>query len=181
MPTHMDNAIFTSQNAVRSFLKSKAENTSISKVFCVGQKTASILSENGLNVIKIEENAAKLANFITKSFENESFYFLSGNLRKEEISNIQKTSKNSIFELKTYETTLNPMKIVQFFDGIMFFSPSGVQSFMAENSIESAKAFCIGETTASEAKKHTKNVVIATSTSIESVIAKTVKNLLKND
>ena len=76
---------------------------------------------------------------------------------------------------------LNPMKFHQLFDGILFFSPSGVQSFMVENSMESAMAFCIGETTASEAKKHTENVVIANSTSIESVIAKSVKTLLKND
>ncbi len=76
-----------------------------------------------------------------------------------------------------YKTTLNPKKFDRQFDAVLFFSPSGVQSFFSENNIAIGKAICIGKTTASEAKKYTDNVVIANATTVESVIAKVVKIL----
>jgi uroporphyrinogen-III synthase len=181
MPTHINNAIFTSQNAVHSYLNSKAENASVDRCYCVGKKTAALLAKNGENVVKIEENASILANFISKSFNNETFYFFSGNMRKDDISNIQNSSKNIIFELKTYKTTLKMKKFDDFFNGIMFFSPSGVLSFTSENNMGDSVAFCIGSTTAAAAQKFFKNVVVANATSVESVIAKTIKTLKEND
>ena len=59
----------------------------------------------------------------------------------------------------------------------MFFSPSGVKSFYADNEIENRPAFCIGKTTSSEAKKHTNNVFEAEKTTVESVIEKACKIL----
>ena len=130
------------------------------------------LSENGQKVVKIAENGAKLSDFIQKTFKNEPFYFFTGNLRGEDIPEIENKSENSIFELKTYKTTLNLMKFDQIFDKIMFFSPSGVISFSAENNFADAVAVCIGTTTASEAKKHTDKIEVANTTTVESVIAK---------
>nr|MBX2828949.1 uroporphyrinogen-III synthase [Flavobacteriaceae bacterium] len=69
-------------------------------------------------------------------------------------------------------------KFDQKWDGILFFSPSGIKSFLSENTMGNAIAICIGETTASEAKKYTRNVIVANATRIESVIAKAVKTLL---
>lgn len=181
MPDVIENAIFTSQNAVRSFLKNKSENTTIGRIFCVGEKTARILTKNGKNVTKIEENASKLATFITNSIKNEQFYFFAGNLQKDDITAIEKTTKNRIFELKTYKTRLKPTKFDQIFDGILFFSPSGVQSFTMENKLDLTPAFCIGKTTASEAKKHTDKVLVANNTSVESVIREAVKTLEADD
>ena len=51
----------------------------------------------------------------------------------------------------------------------MFYSPSTVQSFLKENDAE-AIAFCIGETTANEARKHFKDVRVAKVPTVESVI-----------
>ena len=51
----------------------------------------------------------------------------------------------------------------------MFYSPSTVQSYRQENNAEPI-AFCIGETTAKEAKKHFKDVRIAKVPTVESVI-----------
>ena len=71
---------------------------------------------------------------------------------------------------------LNLKKFESKFDGILFFSPSGVQSFTEQNRLNST-AFCIGETTASKAKKHTHEIIIASKPSIENVIVKVVKKL----
>ena len=51
----------------------------------------------------------------------------------------------------------------------MFYSPSTVKSYLLQNNREKI-AFCIGETTASEAKKHFKDVRVAKLPTAESVI-----------
>ena len=93
-----------------------------------------------------------------------------------------KENKIAYEEIQVYKTVLIPKKFERQFDAILFFSPSGVKSYFSNNSpIEGGTggclAVCIGTTTASEAKKHTENVVIANNTTIESVIAKAVKIL----
>ena len=60
-------------------------------------------------------------------------------------------------------------KIDESVEGIMFYSPSTVQSFM-QNNDASGIAFCIGESTAREAKKHFENVRISKVPTVESVI-----------
>ena len=53
--------------------------------------------------------------------------------------------------------------------GVLFYSPSTVESYMQENSADKI-AFCIGESTASEARKHFKNVKVANMPSAESLL-----------
>lgn len=78
--------------------------------------------------------------------------------------------------MEVYKTSLNQLSFPQEFDGIMFYSPSGVKSFTSENKIKESTVFCIGRTTAKEAEKHTKNIVIATKPSIENLIVTVVKH-----
>jgi uroporphyrinogen-III synthase len=61
----------------------------------------------------------------------------------------------------------------------MCFSPSGVQSYFGANKPQKETIVCIGNTTATAAKLYTDQIAIANTTSIESVIAKTVKVLNK--
>ena len=41
----------------------------------MGENTKALLEENGQKVIKIEQNASKLADFILKNDENDEFLF----------------------------------------------------------------------------------------------------------
>ena len=69
-------------------------------------------------------------------------------------------------------------KFDQNWDGILFFSPSGVASYISENKDQrNTHAFCIGQTTATSAKKHFKSVVVAHTSTIESVLEKTIEAL----
>ncbi|MGC1632889.1 MAG: hydroxymethylbilane synthase, partial [Gelidibacter sp.] len=52
----------------------------------------------------------------------------------------------------------------------MFYSPSTVDSYLINNSAEGKVAYCIGETTATEAKKYFKDVRVAKIPTVESVI-----------
>ena len=177
-PEVIDNAIFTSQQAVRSFLEKSQGVLSIKNCFCVGPKTKILLEENGLKVIEIGQNATELAQNIAKNYKNCVFYYFCGTIRREELPKALKSEKISLFEVKTYKTVLKTKKFDQNWDGILFFSPSGVASYISENKPQTnTRAFCIGQTTAASAKEHFKSVVVAPTNTIESVLEKTKEAL----
>ncbi len=168
----VQNAIFTSKNAVKSILSS---GTNISNCFCVGENTKKLLEEKGQKVIEIAQNASDLAKIIVKKYKNESFLFFCGNLRRNELPDLLKQYNMTLNEQIVYKTHPNSKKFDRSFEGILFFSPSGVQSFVSENNIDNSIAFCIGNTTASEAKKYTDKTIIANKPTVENVIVQAVK------
>ena len=163
----IENAIVTSQNTARILIASKAQ---LKNVFCVGEKTAALLVKNNYNVIKISKNASEIAEFIVKTHENDSFVFFCGNKRRDELPGFLSKNKVKYTEEALYKTTLISQKFDKKYKGILFFSPSGVESFVQENSLENSVVFCIGNTTAHEAKKHTSNIIVASQATIESTI-----------
>ena len=170
-----DNLIFTSQNAVQSFLLDpKSEDLKTKNFFCVGLKTKILLSESGFNVIAYTGYAADLAEIITLIYANESYTFFSGNLRRETLPEALKEAKVKFNEIQVYETTLTPQKIETSVDAIMFFSPSAIESYLKENKIKNETCFCIGTTTSSALEGITKNIVIADQPTIEDVIEEVI-------
>ena len=166
-----DNLIFTSQNAAQSILNHpKCEELKTKNVFCVGLKTKILLSENGFNVIAYTGYASDLAEIITLIYSSESFTFFSGNLRKEALPQSLAAANIKLKEIQVYQTTLTPQKVNGPFNGILFFSPSGVESYLSANDIKKETCFCIGETTAEALHKITKNIIIAENPSVEDVI-----------
>jgi uroporphyrinogen-III synthase len=170
----LENVIFTSKNAVKAIEGKKIE---VKYCFCVGDKTSSFLRRKGYEVVEVAENSKELANILVKKYKHKEFHFFSGNKRRDELPEILKEHNIKFSETRVYETQLNPQKFDSEFDGILFFSPSAVQSFTAENKFKSSTAFCIGETTANEVGKHTNKIIIASRPAIENVIAKVVSNL----
>lgn len=166
-PKQIENGIVTSQNAFRAIKSLKPD---VNNWFCVGEKTKSLLEKNEQKVIKMNKNASELANFIIENYKNEEFVFFCGNKRRSELPSILNKKNIRFTEVETYKTHLNSKKFVQEFDGILFFSPSGVESYSAINKVENSIAFCIGETTANTAREHFKKVRIAKTPTVESVI-----------
>ncbi|HEX9601206.1 MAG TPA: uroporphyrinogen-III synthase, partial [Mariniflexile sp.] len=68
-----------------------------------------------------------------------------------------------------YQTKYDGLKVPNTVESVMFYSPSTVESFVQKNKTE-VIAFCIGETTANEAKKHFSDVRISKVPTVESVI-----------
>lgn len=166
-----ENLIITSQNAAQSILlHSKCEELKTKNVFCVGLKTKALLEENGFNVIVYVDYASDLAEIITLIYSIESYTFFSGNLRKETLPKALKEAKIKFNEIQVYETTLTPQKIKTTVDGILFFSPSAVESYLKDNKIKAEICFCIGNTTAESLEKVTKNIIVADQPSVENVI-----------
>ena len=167
------NLIFSSQNAVLSLIEQKDWQILTSKsTFCVGIKTKELLEQNGFKVDVYMDYASELAEIITLIYNKESFTFFSGNLRKETLPQALKNADIIFNEIEVYQTKLAPFKISkeEKFDGILFFSPSGVESFLKDNKIKTETCFCIGQTTATALKNVTKNIVIAEFPSIDEVI-----------
>ena len=166
-----ENLIFTSQNAVHSVLADpKSEQLKSKNVFCVGLKTKILLSENGFNVVAYTGYAADLAEIITLIYRSESYTFFSGNLRRETLPQALKDADVKFNEINVYDTSLTPQKIKTTVDAILFYSPSGVESYLKDNTIKKETCFCIGETTADALHKITKNIIIADQPTIEDVI-----------
>ena len=171
-----DNLIFTSQNAVRSFLthpqfEKNKSGLQQKKAFCVGVKSKTILTDAGFEVVAYADYASDLAEIISLIYANGSYTFFSGNLRKETLPLALKNTGIEFNEIEVYETQFKPHKIKEAVDVILFFSPSGVESYLKNNTIKKELCFCIGETTAEALEnKHIKNIVIAEFSSVENVI-----------
>jgi uroporphyrinogen-III synthase len=167
------NLIFSSQNAVLSLIEeSNWENLKTKNVFCVGIKTKELLEQNEFSVAVYMDYASELAEIITLIYNKESFTFFSGNLRKETLPQALKNAGIKFNEIEVYQTKLAPFKIssAEKFDGILFFSPSAVESYLKDNKIKTETCFCIGETTASALKIITKNIIIAQNPTVEDVV-----------
>ena len=166
-----ESLIFTSQNAVESILQhSELEKLKTKKVYCVGLKTQSLLTDNGFEVIAYTDYAADLAEIITLIYKSESYTFFSGNKRRDTLPNALKEAGIVFNEIEVYETTLTPQKIKGTVDAVLFFSPSAVESYLADNKLKNEICFCIGETTASALENKTKNIIVAEQPTIEDVI-----------
>lgn len=166
---HLDNKtlIFTSQNAVKSVF----EQIAFQKLdcYCVGEKTKEILEENGQKVIKMAKNASLLADFILKNQKKEHFLFFTGNQRMPVLENAFKREKKALEVVETYTTTAKP-KAMGSHDAVLFFSPSGVESFLQHNTLEQTTCFALGDTTAQQLQKHTTNIITATQPTINHLI-----------
>jgi uroporphyrinogen-III synthase len=166
-----DNLIFTSQNAVHSVLAHEnVEKLKSKNVFCVGLKTKILLSENGFNAEVYTGYAEDLAEIITLIHSTETFTFFCGNLRRAELPNMLKENGVTFNEVKVYETQLQSHKINEKVDGILFFSPSAVESYLKDNKIKQELCFCIGKTTAKALDKISKKSITAENPSVEDVI-----------
>ena len=127
------------------------------------------------------KNSEELGQIISKTYKKSSFLIFSGNLRRPELPEILNKNNIRYKEIEAYHTELNYKKFDRVFDRVLFFSPTGVQSFTKENQIANNYAFCIGETTALEAKKHTNQILIANKPTIENVLMQAIKHFRHND
>lgn len=166
-----DNLIFTSQNSFLSFLANpESQQLKDRTVFCVGVKTKQLIEQHGFKVAVYTGYAADLAEIITLIHRNESFTFFAGNLRRDTLPDALNEAGVKFNEIETYQTTLTPNKIAATVDGILFYSPSGVESYLKSNKISKQMCFCIGTTTADALIGITENIIIANQPTIENTI-----------
>lgn len=163
--------LFTSQNAVKSVLQNEnIETLKLISAVCVGSKTKQLLQENGFNVLETQEYAEDLAPIIQQKYALEQIAFFAGNLRRDVLPNAMQKANISFEEYMVYQNTANPIEIQAETDALLFFSPSGIHSYLQQNTIKNQTCFCIGTTTVAALNGITNNIVIANKQTVENVI-----------
>lgn len=171
IPAGFEFLIFTSKNAVRAFLKQTAkgglQNLSC---FCVGEKTRALLEANGLKVLFSAGKALDLARYLAKEHHNNRMLFICGNQRRDELPTLLHEHQMALTELVVYDTRPTPVSQPGTFEGMLFFSPSGVNSHFSSNPPGEAVAYCIGPTTAAAASFYTDKYKCADKPTLESLL-----------
>ncbi len=164
------NAIFTSKNAVEGLLTNiSTDELDFENIYCVGRKTRRIIQKKIGKVAHFENNATDLANHLVEFIEGTEATHFCGNLSIDDIPNILGEAHITVNSVETYKTKLSGQKMDDAVEGVLFFSPSGVESYL-NNNRPNKIAYCIGETTATAARKHFNDVKVAKIPDVESVI-----------
>ena len=163
--------VFSSQNAVRSFLANPTASAHQNPILCVGEKTKSLLEENGQKVIKIAQNMLELVDFIQKTMKNEHFLHICGNRKLADFAAGMQKAGISYAELTAYHTHLVSRVQTPEPQGLLFYSPSGVESYLQTNSIGASWCFCIGETTATAVRPLTEHLTVSPKPDADMLVA----------
>lgn len=171
LKSKIDNVIITSQNAVESIVSSvPKEELQFKNIYCVGRRTKRLI-EKKIGKVKHSENYAKdLAAYLVDYIDGTEVTHFCSDIRLDELSSTLEKNHIKVNEVEAYKTILDSKKIDPNVEGIMFYSPSTVESYMINNIAEGKIAYCIGETTATEAEKYFEDVRIAKIPTVESVI-----------
>jgi hydroxymethylbilane synthase len=170
MKQQHENVVITSQNGVEAILNSFTKNEiKFKNIFCVGRRTKKLIENRIGKVSYVAKNALKLAEYISKETEIKAVSYFCSDLRLDDLPTYLQSKGVLVNEVEAYKTMLNPIKMDAAISGVLFYSPSGIESYLEENSTEKV-AFCIGETTAAAARKHFDKVEVANMPDVESVL-----------
>lgn len=154
--------VFTSMNAVDAVASHVHDFGPDWKIYCTGNATRELVAEYfGDNSIAGTANdATELAQKIIEDDVDEVIFFC-GDKRRDELPALLHENEIEVTEIEVYETKSIPHKIDKTYNGILFFSPSAVESFFSNNKLqERTILFAIGNTTANEIKKYSGNTIV---------------------
>ena len=157
--------VFTSMNAVEAVADYINHQPDGWDIYCIGTTTNELVKKHfgKQAVIGTANNAAALAQSITKNKAIDKVIFFCGDQRRAELPEILLANNIGITEIMVYQTMAITHSIDKLYDGILFFSPSAVDSFFTNNIIApSTLIFAIGETTANHIKQFCDNKIIIT-------------------
>lgn len=155
--------VFTSMNAVDAVVTWQDGQQPDWVIYCIGNTTKQLVKENfGANsVAGTAASAAELAEKIVEEHDIAEVIFFCGDQRREELPAILSNNNIDVQEIVVYQTIPVHHKIEKIYAGILFFSPSAVESFFSKNKLPGQTIlFAIGNTTAAEIKKYTNNKII---------------------
>lgn len=154
--------IFTSMNAVNA-VTNFIENRPSWKIFCIGNTTKKLVEDffGEESIAAFAENAESLSKLILQNSSIKNVTFFCSDKRRDELPVNLTNGGITVDEIVVYKTIKTPFALKKKYDGILFFSPSAVQSFFSKNSInKKTKVFAIGSTTANAIKLFSQQPVI---------------------
>lgn len=176
LKSKIQNVIITSQNAVEALLThSTADKLHFENIYCVGRKTKRLIERRIGPVTHQEKGATKLAHYLVEYMDGLEVTYFCSDQRLDELPNILSENNITVNEVEAYRTKYSPIEIASEVESVLFFSPSGIESYLLKNPADKT-AYCIGETTARLARKHFADVQVARIPTIDSVIEKVNEN-----
>lgn len=170
LKNEIKNVIITSQNAVEALLSNFSPiELQFKNIYCVGRRTKKLVEQKIGKVNHFENNSEKLANYLLEHMEGTEATYFCSDIRLDKLPTILEKNSIHVTEVEAYQTKYDGIKVINTVESIMFFSPSTVESFAQLNKKE-VIAFCIGDSTATEARKHFNDVRVAKVPTVESVI-----------
>lgn len=163
--------VFTSMNSVK-IIANQLTNSISWKIYCIGHATkVEVLKYfSKENIVATADYGEDLADKIILNGERKILFFC-GSLRRDVIPDKMAAHGINVTEIVVYNTFKTPVSLTKKYSAVLFFSPSGVDSFFSINKLNSAIAVAIGTTTAAELKKFTnQNIIISKIPSVESMI-----------
>jgi uroporphyrinogen-III synthase len=155
--------IFTSMNAVEAVAEFLFDEQPAWKIFCIGNTTKELVQKyfGEDKIAGTAQDALALAEVIIADGETSEIIFFCGDKRRDELPSALKAANIDVQEIIVYETIQVQHKIEKDYHGVLFFSPSAVESFFSVNKLNSETAlFAIGNTTAQAIKKYCNNKII---------------------
>lgn len=184
-----DYVVFTSTNAVKIVndnlsIWNRFRNYSINfQIFCLSGLTYNTIIRSPSfvkDIIVTADNSSDLAKKIIEHEVKEIIFFC-GNKRRDELPAILKEAGIKVHEVIVYETVETPAIVTDDFDGVLFFSPSAVQSFFSVNQLKKGTVcFAIGETTADSIADFTDNKIIISESPGQEMMLASVRFYFEN-
>lgn len=154
--------IFTSAKAVEAVAMNMKPYKKSWEIYCIEHATRAAAEKHfgKASIAATAGDAASLAGKLLSLKIREATFFC-GDQRREELPDRLRKKGVDVREVVVYKTMSTPKRIDKAYDGILFFSPSGVQSFFELNTIhDTTVLFTIGATTADSLKRFSKNKIL---------------------
>jgi uroporphyrinogen-III synthase len=132
-------------------------------IFCIGAATRQLVEKyfGEASIAGTAGSALALAEKIISMGGEREIFFFCGDQRREELPSALRQAGFAVNELVVYGTRITPHKIERSYEGIVFFSPSAVESFFSVNTVAAGiTLFAIGRTTAAAVGDFCSNPVV---------------------
>jgi uroporphyrinogen-III synthase len=155
--------VFTSMNAAEAVAEHMESFRPDWRIYCIGNTTRGLVKKyfGESSIAGTAHSAAALAALLVETGGTDEVIFFCGNQRRDELPDLLQANDIPVNEIVVYHTIATAHKAGREYDGILFFSPSAVDSFFSINRLpQQTILFAIGNTTAGAIKKHTANPII---------------------
>ena len=151
-------------------------NINNANICCISGKTLQKAKEvfPDSNILASSPYGSELAAAIIALGNITEVNFYCGNQRRDEFPAGLKQAGIKVNEYMIYENIPAPAVTATDYDGVLFFSPSGVKSYLSANRLHSKTVcFAIGRTTATTLKEYTDNKIIMSTDISEDAMVQT--------
>jgi uroporphyrinogen-III synthase len=177
--------VFTSMNAVEAVADYIIDEQPDWAIYCMGNTTQELVKKyfGDDTIAGTAGNAEALANLIVDEANTKDVIFFCGDQRRDELPDILQANDIEVNEIEVYHTISIVHKVNKRYNGILFFSPSAVESFFSKNKTDlQTILFAIGNTTAAAIKKHTANpIIISDEPGKENLVEKALNYFVHNE